>query len=39
MNARTSGYDSVLRLSQYIGERKPDAHVKGFSGLSFMASI
>ena len=35
MKVRISGYDNVLRLSQYMGDFQPDAQVNGFSGLYF----
>lgn len=37
INVRTEGYDSVRRLSVYIGEFHPDAQVNGWSGWSFIA--
>ena len=36
---RTSGYERVLRLSQYIGDLRPDAQVKGAVGLKRIALI
>ncbi len=39
MKFLTSGYESVFRLSQYMGEVHPEAHVKGFAGCSFIAFI
>ena len=33
------GYESVFRLSQYIGDFKPEAQVKGFSGFNSTAFI
>ena len=39
MKVRISGYDSVLRLSQYMGDFQPDAQVNGFSGCTFIAFI
>jgi 8-oxo-dGTP pyrophosphatase MutT (NUDIX family) len=39
MNVRKAGYESVTLLSQYIGERKPDAHVKGSAGFNLIAFI
>jgi len=33
------GNERVLRLSQYIGDRNPEAHVNGFSGDNFTAEI
>ena len=37
MNERTSGYESVTRLSVYIGEFHPDAQMKGLSGCNLIA--
>ena len=34
-----SGYESVLRLSVYIGEFHPEAQVKGLSGCNLIALI
>lgn len=36
---RTSGYERVFLLSQYIGDFHPEAHVKGFAGFSLIALI
>lgn len=36
---RTIGYERVFRLSQYIGDTQPEAHVNGFSGFSLIALI
>src|SRR6201996_9653702 len=33
------GCDKVTRLSQYIGDFQPDAHVKGLLGCNFIALI
>jgi hypothetical protein len=33
------GNDSMIRLSQYIGDFHPEAQVKGSLGLSFIALI
>jgi len=33
------GYDKVLRLSQYIGDFQPEAHVKGFAGSNLIDLI
>jgi len=37
MNERTSGYESVTRLSVYIGEFHPDAQMKGLSCCNLIA--
>ena len=34
-----AGYESVFRLSQYMGDFQPDAQVNGLLGCSFMAFI
>jgi hypothetical protein len=39
INDRTSGKERVFRLSQYIGDFHPEAHVKGFDGCNFIALI
>src|SRR5476649_68722 len=33
------GCESVMRLSQYIGDFQPEAHVKGLLGCNFIALI
>lgn len=35
----TKGCDKVLRLSQYMGDFQPEAHVNGLAGDSFIALI
>ncbi len=39
MNVRIVGYESVLRLSQYMGDFHPEAQVKGSLGCNFTALI
>lgn len=39
MNVRIFGKESVIRLSQYIGDFHPDAHVKGWFGCNLTALI
>ena len=36
---RMVGCESVMRLSQYIGDFQPEAHVKGLLGCNFIALI
>jgi hypothetical protein len=39
MYDRTCGKERLMRLSQYMGDFQPLAHVNGFSVLSLMAPI
>lgn len=39
MAARISGNESVMRLSQYMGDFHPEAHVNGFAGSNFIALL
>ncbi len=39
MKLRISGYDRVFRLSQYMGESHPEAHLKGLAGSMIIALL